>query len=75
VVQNQIDAWPRHEHRQPPQELDGVEHQVLGPVAGGALVLWILSTATPAEFALTAIVLASAALAYVIRKRTRSSLL
>jgi amino acid transporter len=47
----------------------------LGPVAGGALVVWILSTATPAEFALTAIVLVVAALAYVVRKRTQSMLL
>ena len=47
----------------------------VGPVAGGALVLWILSTATLAEFAVTAIVLALAALAYVVRKRARSSLL
>jgi amino acid transporter len=39
----------------------------LGPVAGGALVLWILSTATLAEFSVTAIVLAVAALVYVVR--------
>jgi len=43
----------------------------LGPVAGGALLLWILSTATPAEFALTAIVLAVAALAYAVRASRR----
>lgn len=41
----------------------------LGPVAGGALVLWILSSATRAEFRVTGIVLAAAALAYFVRKR------
>jgi basic amino acid/polyamine antiporter, APA family len=46
----------------------------LGPVAGGAIVLWILSTATPAEFSLTAIVLAVATVGYAVRKRTRSIL-
>ena len=47
----------------------------VGPVAGGALVLWILSTATLAEFAVTAIVLALAALAYAVRKRARLTVL
>jgi hypothetical protein len=32
VVQNQVDARPRHEHRQPTQELDGVERDVRRPV-------------------------------------------
>lgn len=45
----------------------------LAPVAGAALVLWILSTATMREFAATGIVLAAASLAYAVRKRTQFS--
>lgn len=45
----------------------------LAPVLGGALVLWILSSATAREFALTAAILAAATLAYAIRKRARFS--
>jgi hypothetical protein len=33
VVQDQVDARPRHERRQPPQKLDGVEHDVRRPIA------------------------------------------
>jgi APA family basic amino acid/polyamine antiporter len=43
----------------------------LAPVAGAALVLWILSTATAREFAVTAGVLAAATLAWVVRKRAQ----
>jgi hypothetical protein len=32
VVQNQVDARPRHEHRHPSQELDRVEHHVRRPI-------------------------------------------
>ena len=42
------------------------------PLAGAALVLWILSTATLAELALTATVLGAATLAYAIKKRAQS---
>jgi hypothetical protein len=31
-VQHQIDARPRHEHGQPTQKLDGVEHDVRRPI-------------------------------------------
>lgn len=41
----------------------------LAPVLGASLVLWILSTATLAEFTVTAAVLAAATLAYVVRTR------
>ncbi|MBI2187258.1 MAG: APC family permease [Acidobacteria bacterium] len=41
----------------------------LAPIAGAVLVLWILSTATAREFAVTGGVLAAASLAYVFRKR------
>jgi amino acid transporter len=41
----------------------------IGPVAGGFLMVWILSTATPAEFGVTGGVLAVAALLYVVRAR------
>jgi hypothetical protein len=41
------------------------------PVVGAALVIWILSTATPREFGVTAGVLGAATLAYVIRKRAQ----
>lgn len=44
----------------------------LGPVLGAALVLWILSTATPREYGLTAAVLAATTLAYLLRKRAQS---
>lgn len=44
----------------------------LGPVLGAALVLWILSTATPREYGLTAAVLAVATFAYLLRKRAQS---
>lgn len=44
----------------------------LAPVAGAALALWILSTATLAEFAVTAAVLAAASLAYLARKQRES---
>jgi APA family basic amino acid/polyamine antiporter len=43
----------------------------LAPVAGALLVIWILSTATLREFAVTAGVLAAATLAYVLRKRAQ----
>ena len=43
------------------------------PVAAAALMLWILSTATMREIAVTALVLAVATLAYLIRVRTQSS--
>jgi amino acid transporter len=43
----------------------------LAPIVGAVLVLWILSTATAREFAVTAGVLAAATLAYVVRKRTQ----
>jgi amino acid transporter len=43
----------------------------LAPIAGALLVLWILSTATAREFAVTAGVLAAATLAYLIRKRAQ----
>jgi len=43
----------------------------LAPVTGALLVLWILSTATAREFAVTAGVLATATLAYVVRKRAQ----
>jgi amino acid transporter len=43
----------------------------LAPVAGAVLVLWILSTATAREFAVTGAVLAAATLAYIVRKRTQ----
>jgi APA family basic amino acid/polyamine antiporter len=43
----------------------------LAPVAGAVLVMWILSTATPREFAVTAGVLAAATLAYFVRKRAQ----
>jgi hypothetical protein len=33
VVQNQVDARPRHEHREPSQELDGVKYDVRRPIA------------------------------------------
>jgi hypothetical protein len=33
VVQNQVDARPRHKHGQPSQKLDGVEHHVRRPIA------------------------------------------
>ena len=43
VVQHQVDARPRHEHGQPSQKLDGVEHDVRRPIhaagAAGAPVL------------------------------------
>jgi basic amino acid/polyamine antiporter, APA family len=45
----------------------------LAPVIGSALVLWILSTATAREFAVTGGVLAAASLAYVVRNRAQSS--
>jgi basic amino acid/polyamine antiporter, APA family len=45
----------------------------LAPVVGAMLVLWILSTATAREFAVTAGVLAAASLAYVVRNRAQSS--
>ena len=45
----------------------------LGPIAGGALVVWILSNATVKEFSVTGIVLAIAALAYVVRTRRRAA--
>ena len=32
VVQQEVDPRSRHEHRQPAQELDGVEHQVRRPI-------------------------------------------
>jgi amino acid transporter len=40
-------------------------------VAAVVLVIWILSTATPREFAVTAGVLIAATLAYVVRKRAQ----
>ncbi|OFW00879.1 MAG: hypothetical protein A3I61_03870 [Acidobacteria bacterium RIFCSPLOWO2_02_FULL_68_18] len=43
----------------------------LAPAAGAALVLWILSTATAREFAVTGGVLAAATLAYVLGKRVQ----
>jgi amino acid transporter len=45
----------------------------LAPAAGAVLVLWILSTATLREFAVTAAVLAAATLAYAVRKRAQFS--
>jgi amino acid transporter len=44
----------------------------LAPVAGAILVVWILSTATAREFAVTGGVLTAATLAYVARKRRQS---
>jgi len=41
----------------------------LGPVGGGVLVLWILSSATLAEVSVTGVVLAAAALVYLVRRR------
>lgn len=32
MVENQVDARARHQHRQPPQELDRIEHQVGRPI-------------------------------------------
>jgi len=43
----------------------------LAPVIGTLLVLWILSTATIREFAVTGAVLAAATLAYVVRTRAQ----
>jgi amino acid transporter len=43
----------------------------IAPVAGALLMLWILSTATAAEFAVTAVVLVIAAAGYGIRARRR----
>ena len=43
----------------------------LGPIVCGALLLWILSTATLREFSITGIVLAAAILAYVVRRAVR----
>jgi amino acid transporter len=43
----------------------------IGPIAGGLLLLWILSTATAAEFAVTAAVLIVATLVYAVRARRR----
>jgi len=43
----------------------------MGPVAGGVLLLLILSTATAAEFAVTGVVLAVAAMLYALRARRR----
>ena len=40
----------------------------LAPVGGALMMLWILSTATLAEFAVTGVVLAAATVAYVLRK-------
>ena len=37
-----------------------------------ALMIWVLSTATAREFAVTAVVLAIATLAYLVRKRAQS---
>jgi amino acid transporter len=45
----------------------------LAPAAGATLVVWILSTATAREFAVTGGVLAAATLAYVVRKRRQFS--
>jgi amino acid transporter len=42
------------------------------PVLAAALMLWVLSTATLREFAVTAVVLITATLAYVTRKRAQS---
>ena len=42
------------------------------PIAAAALMLWILSTATMREIAVTALVLAAATLAYVVRKQRQS---
>jgi amino acid transporter len=41
------------------------------PLLGSAVVLWVLSTATPAEFALTGVVLVVASGAYAVRRRAR----
>jgi amino acid transporter len=41
----------------------------IAPVAGALVMLWILSTATAAEFSVTAIVLVIAAVGYAIRAR------
>jgi len=54
---------------EPPFTIPGAR---LGPVLGGGLVLWILSSATLREFALTGAVLAAATLAYLARKRAQS---
>ena len=43
----------------------------IAPVAGALLMLWILSTATPAEFGVTGVVLGVAALAYAFRASRR----
>jgi amino acid transporter len=43
----------------------------IGPVVGGFLVLWILSTATPPELAVTAVVLGIATTVYAIQASRR----
>jgi APA family basic amino acid/polyamine antiporter len=43
------------------------------PIAAAALMLWILSTATPREIAVTALVLAVATLMYVVQKQRQST--
>lgn len=52
----------------PPFTMPGAR---LAPVLAGALVLWILSSATPREYGLTAAILGIATLAYAIRKRAQ----
>ena len=42
------------------------------PAMTAALMIWVLSTATAREFAVTAVVLAIATLAYLVRKRAQS---
>jgi amino acid transporter len=51
----------------------GMRGATVFPVAAAALMLWILSTATMREIAVTGLVLAIATLAYVIRKQRQSS--
>jgi amino acid transporter len=42
------------------------------PFLAAGLIIWVLTTATVREFAITAVVLAIATLAYVVRKRAQS---
>ena len=44
----------------------------VAPVLAAGLMLWVLSTATAREFGVTAVVLAIASLAYLLRKRAQS---
>jgi len=42
------------------------------PFLAAGLIIWVLTTATVKEFAVTAVVLGIATLAYVVRKRAQS---